>query len=138
MILRESRRGRPRVIDWWIALCFLSAALTLLCVPFLDDLMALDPDIDLERPEDREAMEITTMIMIPILVISSLVMLAGPFLPRGRVAWIYGIIQLALSMLCGGCLCLLPAIPILVFWLRPDCRDWFCSSMSTDVEGVFE
>ncbi|MCA8921101.1 MAG: hypothetical protein KDD82_04790 [Planctomycetes bacterium] len=49
--------------------------------------------------------------------------LVGVWLPRKRWVWVYAIVLLALSM--TSCCCLPLAVPLLIYWLRPECKDWF-------------
>lgn len=138
MLIKESRRGRPRVIDWWIAFCFLNVLLLLASIPFIDDLIALDAEFDASDPEQAEVLRVTHWVMGVLVGLYALVMGIGPLLPRGRTTWIIGIVQLVLSMLCGGCLCALPAVPIMVFWVRAPCRDWFENRDELEVAEIFQ
>lgn len=45
------------------------------------------------------------------------------FLNRGKLAWVYDLLLICLTM--TSCVCLPMAIPLLIFWIKQDCRDWF-------------
>ncbi|MEZ6187683.1 MAG: hypothetical protein R3F62_22070 [Planctomycetota bacterium] len=47
----------------------------------------------------------------------------GVWLPRKGWAWVYAIVLLALSM--TSCCCLVFAIPLLIYWIKPECKAWF-------------
>ena len=47
---------------------------------------------------------------------------AAPLLPRRPWAWVYGIVLIAFSCL-GGCFFV--GVPLLVFWVRPENREYF-------------
>ena len=50
------------------------------------------------------------------------VYLVGLLWNRGKGAWVYGIVTIALGL---TSLCCLPAtIPLLIFWLKPECKAW--------------
>ena len=48
---------------------------------------------------------------------------AAPFLPRRRWAWILGIVLICLGM--TSTCCLPAAIPLLVFWVKPENKVYF-------------
>lgn len=141
MIIRESRRGRPKVIDWWIVLCLGTCLLALLSIPFLDDLLALGAEIDPEDLEDNA--EGATVLRYMhwgagvVVFLMAAFMGVGPLLPRREFAWVFGIVQMVGSMLCLGLLGILGALPIMIFWVRTDCRAWFKDRGDEDFEDVF-
>ena len=48
--------------------------------------------------------------------------------PRKHWAWIYGLVLICIGM--SSC-CILPAaIPLLIFWLKPEVKSWFNSGAS--------
>lgn len=50
----------------------------------------------------------------------------APFLPRGKVAWIYGIVLLAMGL--TSCCFIAFSIPLFIFWLKPETRAYFESA----------
>ena len=47
----------------------------------------------------------------------------APFLPKVPWVWVYGIVMIAIGM---TSLCCLPAtIPLLIFWIKPEARQYF-------------
>lgn len=61
----------------------------------------------------------------------------GIFVPPRNWGWIFGLILIVLG---GLMLCPAPfAIPLGIFWLRPDCQEWFgrLGAPASDVGQVF-
>jgi len=48
---------------------------------------------------------------------------AGPFLPRCRWAWVFGLILICSGMT-SAC-CLPAAIPLLIWWLKPETKEYY-------------
>jgi hypothetical protein len=48
---------------------------------------------------------------------------AGLVLPRKPWSWIYHIVLISIGL--TSCACLPFAVPLLVFWIRPEVQDWF-------------
>ena len=47
----------------------------------------------------------------------------GAFMPAKPWAWVYGIVLIAIG--CTSCACLPAAIPLLIFWLKPETKVYF-------------
>ena len=117
MIIREPGQDRPAIVIWWTVYCFVAGGFYLLSS--VVQLIGGRGSSGLES--DPAAAVLTLVFMFGVAIFYA----AGPFLPRGRAAWVFGIVQMAVGLLCSFVMCLPVVIPLLVFWLRPECRDWF-------------
>lgn len=127
MILSEPSYGKPSIIIWWIVYCFLGAGLYALST-VSHFLGPASP----QRPGEY-------VVTLAILVVVTLLYGIGPFLPRSQAAWVFGFVQMAVSLLCSCGFCLPVVIPLFIFWLRPACRDWFTGRTEPeDFAEVFE
>lgn len=119
MIIKESSRRRPKVLPWWFAFCFLAVGVY--------GLQALSSVLQIAA-SDRGSYGTdvgAVIITIGVQLVFALAYGIGPFLPRRRATWVFGIIQLAFSLLCSCGICLPLSVPLLIFWCRQDTRDWF-------------
>ncbi|MEZ6196616.1 MAG: hypothetical protein R3F20_12970 [Planctomycetota bacterium] len=132
MIIRTSTEGRPGVVTWWIVYCFVGAALSLgvLALYFVGVFMAPRPSDD-PRP-------VEIIISSSVQFASAVFLGVGPFLRRSRGTWTFGIIQFAISTLCSCFFCLPFSIPLFIYWIRPECRDWFSGRSERQMIEVFE
>ena len=110
----------PPVWKWYIVYCILMAILYLITTLFGLGFLLLGPEApDMTETEARVMGFIFLIFSLPLLVIFAL----APFLPKKPWVWIYGLVLIALGM---TSMCCLPAtIPLLIFWIKPETRQFF-------------
>src|SRR5688500_8581784 len=78
-------------------------------------------------PEDEEMSRTESMVIFGLVAalcgIFCAVFAFALFAPRAPWVWIYDIVLIALGM--TSCLTLPAAIPLLIFWLKPEAKAWF-------------
>lgn len=70
-----------------------------------------------EPPPQIIGAVLAVLYLIPLVIFT-----VGIFAPRRPWLYVYGIITCAMSMTCGGCWML--AIPTLIYWLKPETKQW--------------
>ena len=107
------RPAPPPVWGWYVAFCVAWALFYALAIAFSAWLIATG-----EPPPPVTTTSVVAMALwfgfCAVLLVAYAV---APLLPRKPWTWIYGIVIIAFSAL-GGCFFV--AIPLLVFWIRPD------------------
>jgi hypothetical protein len=77
---------------------------------------------DLEG-EDAIALKIQFAVLLVIGVPLAALFGIAPLLPKRRAAWIYGFVTIGIGMTSACCL---PAtIPLLLFWIKPETKQFF-------------
>lgn len=113
----------PAVWYWYVTYCVAMLLLYLACAAggaallgFAEELAADDPDMS--ASEARVMGVVFVAISIPLILMYG----AAPLLPKGKVAWILGIVNIAIG-LTSAC-CLPVCIPLLIFWLKPEMKEF--------------
>jgi hypothetical protein len=108
---------RPKVVFWFrVYAAFMAAIYGLVAVAGIV-LMALSPSLD----------DPVLMILAPVYIVLGLVFglayaLAFAFKPS-PLSWVYDIVLICIGF--GGCPTVAAAIPLLIFWIRPETRRYF-------------
>jgi hypothetical protein len=100
-------------------MALLYVGLIVLCAAFL---LLADQIPDMQ---DEEAMVLKIQFGVMLAVSAPLAALFGiaPLLPKRRAAWIYGFVTIGIGMTSACCL---PAtIPLLLFWIKPETKEFF-------------
>lgn len=113
-------RATPPVYKWYVAYCIAMAVLYVIVAVMGGILLTMDP---VRSGQDAATVKVQATIMIAIGIPLIFIFGCAPFLPKKPWAWITGIVLLALGM--TSCCCLPAAIPLLIFWLKPECREFF-------------
>jgi hypothetical protein len=83
-------------------------------------LLRLDPAM---VGEEALALRVQAFILMALGLVLFVPFAIAPFLPNKSWVWIYGIVMIGIGM---TSLCCLPAtIPLLIFWLKPETRQYF-------------
>lgn len=74
-----------------------------------------------DREQEKAMIQAVAMTAVgpPLMILSAIAALA----PRKKWGWIVNIIVMGLG--CTSCCCLPAAIPLLIFWLKQDTRQWY-------------
>lgn len=117
-----SRSAPPRVLRWQNLYCFaLGAVYLLLAVGGLGMAIFRNHLVDATNtPGEVLFMGLAFFVLgiglgTPFLV--------APFLPRRRWVWVLHIVLISVGM--TSCACIPIAVPLLVFWIRPETQAWF-------------
>lgn len=120
MLHQSSELPKPAAWTWFAAYCAFMALLYLFCiVAGIFVLFSDEAGSEMGKPEAR--------IMGTVFIVMGLALLvpfaAGPLLPRRRWAWVVGLILICIGMT-SAC-CLPAAIPLLIWWLKPEMKDYY-------------
>ena len=120
----------PKVVGWYRVYAGAMTFLYLLLIGLglfllLSPNALIDPDAGMlsNRPADETEALILGAVYSGLGLVLAATYAVSFFLPRRRGSWIYGIVLIAIGM--TSCLCLPATIPLLIHWLKPECRDWF-------------
>lgn len=131
---------QPGVVTWFRVYLVAMLLVYVLLAAFggimvaMPDLM-VDPDASVGSNRPADATE--AMIMGAVYLVMGLVLAVGfvvpLLLPRGKVAWVWSLVTICLGLTSPCCM---PAtIPLLIFWLRQDTRDWYRGDADQAVTG---
>lgn len=111
---------KPPVWNWYVAYCVAMAFMWLLLVFLgLSFILTGPPNREMSSQEAR----VMGFIFITLGVLLMLPYLAAPFLPRRRWAWIVGVLLISLGA--TGTCCLPAAIPLMIYWAKPENKAFF-------------
>jgi hypothetical protein len=110
---------KPAVWTWYIVYCAFMALMyfvvMLAGVLILFFLSKEDPDMPVNIIMGVLYMFLGLLFMV--------VYAIGPFFPKAKWSWIYGMVLIGIGM---TSICCLPAsIPLLIFWLKPETKRFF-------------
>jgi hypothetical protein len=117
--------SRPAVITWYVVYCVAMALLYLALVGFGVFMLAVGTGKieGFEGEETKSELLIQGILFTVMGLPFSAFYLGGALVPRKKWGWIYGIVAIAIGL--TSC-CLLPAtVPLLIFWLKPQTKDFF-------------
>ncbi len=131
----EQRPPAPQVVTWFkvYAGCLL-AVYVLLCgvglVMFANPDLFVDPGADFSsnRPADQFEARIMASIYFVMGGVFAFAYLLAFFFTSGKGAWIYNLVLICIGL--TSCCCIPVCIPLLIFWIRDDCKNWFCQTAS--------
>ncbi len=113
----------PGVWTWYVVYCVFMGLIYLLCTSaavlvlvFADTIAADDPEIN--AIETRLFSSIMCAVSLPLMLLFA----TAPFLPRTKLAWIWGFITIGIGMTSACCLPV--TIPLLIFWIKPGTKDF--------------
>jgi hypothetical protein len=109
------------VIPWFYAYCVLCLLMYLLVVVVVSLFIA--GIFPVETPEEPAMPPIIGGIYIVLGMVLAAAFALGLLAPRRKWGWIYNLVLICLTMTSCGCLPM--AIPLLIFWIRADCRHWY-------------
>ena len=114
----------PSVYTWFVVYCILMALLYLA--------MAGMGIVFMFAEADTEMSEAEATVMGVVFVVMGLVFAgpyaAAPFLPRKSWVWVFGLVLICIG-LTSAC-CLPVCIPLLIFWLKPEMKDFYGRNLS--------
>lgn len=111
---------KPAVWPWYVGFCVAMAVLAVF-VAGLGLFFLIAPTAWMNMPK-HEAVVLGVVYLAGGAVLF-LPYAVAPFLPCRPWHWVYGLVLICLSM--TSCCCLPAAIPLLVFWIKPETKAWF-------------
>jgi hypothetical protein len=112
----------PPVWKWYVAYCAAMAFMYLLLVLMGVVFLAIPPGLE-AKPQEAQEAQIWGFLTIILGVLFLAPYAAAPFLPRRKWAWIVGVVLIGIGM--TSMCCLPAAIPLLIFWLKPENKEFF-------------
>src|SRR5919205_60044 len=111
---------KPPVWGWYVAFCVAMAVMWLTLV-----IMGLSFILSDRSNREMSQQDAQVMGLIFIVLGGALTLLyaAAPFLPRRKWAWVLGLVLIVLSM--SGTCCLPAAIPLIIWWVKPETKEYF-------------
>lgn len=86
-------------------------------------LRKMEPEFRASEGYDPVHFNVTVTLLIVVGVVFTVINLVAAFLPVKGWSWIGGLANLVLGVL--SCFCLPFALPILIYWMRDDVRNYF-------------
>ena len=129
----------PRVVFWfkvyagillWVYIACTALGLALLQFPelFIDPTAGSDSGI----PKDAVEAYIQGLIYSIVGGVLFCAFALSFVLGRGTVAWTYNLVLICIGL--TSCCCLPTNIPLLIFWIRRDCRQWYLGHKTAEWE----
>ncbi len=112
----------PPVWKWYVAYCAVMAIMYLVVVIMGVVFLAIPARLAMKPQEGLET-QVWGLITIGLGILFLAPYAAAPFLPRRRWAWVVGIVLIGIGM--TSMCCLPAAIPLLIFWLKPENKAFF-------------
>lgn len=113
----------PPVWKWYVAYCVFMAVLYLLCIVLGVIFLTAAPTEFDRPPTSPEEARLVGVVFIVVGLVLAVPFASGPFLPRKPWAWTFGLVLICIG-LTSAC-CLPAAIPLLIFWLKPETKTYF-------------
>ncbi len=122
--------SQPGVVLWFKIFCGFMLALYLM-VAGLGTLMLMMPELLVDpeagiasnQPADTTEAAIMGGVYLALGGILAVLYVLPFFLPRRKGTWVYNLVMICLSM--TSFCCLPAAIPLLIFWIKQETRDWY-------------
>ena len=111
---------KPAVWNWYIA--YVAAMALMYAVVSVLGIVLLVIEPSLLEMESAE-LKVQGAVCFVMGALLFLPFAAAPFIPRRPWTWIYHLVLICLGM--TSCCCLPATIPLLIFWLKPDCKQFF-------------
>ena len=121
----------PPAVKWFRAYAALMAIIYVAALGLIPLLLWLGEG----APEDEKAGLLITVVIIGIVSIPLLgIYIAAPFFPRRPWVWTFDLVLIAIGM--TSC-CTMPfAIPLLIFWIKPEAQAWFGKGTAARVSAT--
>ena len=114
--------SKPPVLKWYVIYCTAMAFMYLVCVIFGVVLLTIDLT-RLNMSKDLMEVKIQAVVLIVVGFPLFIAYAAAPFFPKKPWNWTAGIVLICLGM--TSCCCLPACIPLLIHWIKPECKDYF-------------
>jgi hypothetical protein len=122
VIQPESPVVAPPAVKWYKAYC-IASALLFLVYGVLGVFIILAPNYTLPGHQ-KDMPPASQGIMYAILGFTMMIpFIVALFLPRKPWVWIYGIVTMVLGVF--GCCCFPASIALLIFWLKPEVKEYY-------------
>lgn len=110
----------PAVWTWYVVYIVAMAVMYVLVAVFGLVLVVINPATLEMEPMEANIQGIVCLLMGAFLFVPYAV---APFLPKQPWAWIYGMVLICIGM--TSCCCLPACIPLLLSWIKPECKLFF-------------
>ncbi|NJO21256.1 MAG: hypothetical protein HC838_16105 [Spirulinaceae cyanobacterium RM2_2_10] len=121
--MTTSAAARPQAVTWYRIYAIFVAVFYILILLLGIGLLAFDPSTLGITAEDALEMRINAIACVVVGLPFSIIFGIAPFLPSRPWAWVYGIVTICLSL--TSCCCLPAAIPLLIFWIKPEVKQFY-------------
>lgn len=112
--------GKPQVYTWFVVYCVLMAIMYL----FVAALGIFYPMLtEMAGKDGRMEGQVMGIIYTLSGIIFFIPFAIAPFLKPGPGVWIYDLVLICLGM--TSCCCLPITIPLLIFWIKPEVKNYF-------------
>ena len=114
--------AKPAVWTWFVVYAAVMA-LMYVVVGVVGVVLIVGPSATAADADEARQLFVTGVMLLVVSIPLALVFAVAPFLPRKPWTWVYDLILICLGMTSA---CLLPAaIPLLIFWIKPQTKAWF-------------
>jgi predicted Zn finger-like uncharacterized protein len=112
---------KPGAVTFYLVYLILMIVLYLF-VAAMGLLITLMPKTGMD-PQDVQEMQIVGPVYLVAGIVFAIPFIVGLFINKGKAAWIYGIVMIAIGL--TSCVCWPVSIPLLVFWLQDPTRRYY-------------
>lgn len=113
--------ARPAVVVWARVYAVAFALMYLACTVGGVFILSLDD----EASGEKGSMVVQGVIMAGLGVVLLVLSIVALVAPRKKWGWIVNVVLIGLG--CSSCMCMPAAIPLLIFWLKPETKRWFAA-----------
>lgn len=113
-------KNSPSVWKWQVSYCVLLAAMYLV-VALMAWYLKGHPEMIPDKHRDLNGA--VSYIYFSVFIFLAFLYSIGPFLPRRPWVWVYHLVLICFTM--TSCCCIPLAIPLLIFWIKPETRAFF-------------
>ena len=114
--------GKPTVLTWFVVYAIAMSAMYVV-VAIVGVVLIVGPSASAADANEAQQLYVTGVMLLIVAIPLALVFAVAPFLPRKPWAWVYDLVLIGVGMTSA---CLLPAaIPLLIFWIKPQTKAWF-------------
>jgi MFS family permease len=113
--------ARPGVVVWARVYAVAFALMYLACAVGGVFILSLDDEVHGEKGSAVVQGVIMAGLGVVLMALSIVALVA----PRKKWGWIVNVVLIGLG--CSSCMCMPAAIPLLIFWLKPETKRWFAA-----------
>lgn len=113
---------RPAVVGWFLIYCVAISVLYIL-VAAAGGALAYYAEQLSESEQETTELRIQGVVYLSLGIALAVVHLIAPLLPRKKWSWLYGFAPIVIGLTSPCCLPM--TLPLLLWWIKPETKQWF-------------
>ena len=113
----------PMVVTWYKVYCGAMVLMYVLCAIFGVVALFIDPSLLDTKAGDMTELRIQGAIFLVVGVPLAILYFVAALLPPRPWSWVVGIVAIAFAL--SSCCCVPVAVPLLIYWLKPETKAYF-------------